>query len=332
MHTILNHDFSINYSSIKRISDGRLKTRVSLKDKNSGKSISAFQITLPSNSDPANFHKEIIPKIEAAAIKHADKLIHHLTAQEPLAITLGTYALLRWNKIDEYVQWAGKEKLYRNIWTDELLPYFGRLSLNSTLKQFHIAMDKITNRSKTKNTTSDIEHTYWIILNDILSFAINEKLLETEDGKSPLAALAANAQAALTTIAGENMARRSLFDAEAARICDYCMERKDESDAYSATLLALLTGLTTSEICALNIRDMYSSDGVSWLQISRVYNQVRGKQPTLTPLLEDVYAYRYFPCTSVVKSLWQNQVSRQKARGIVDNNAPKQRGHWCQIA
>ena len=323
MDPIISKDFRIIYSKIFRVGDGRLFTNVRICDLENKKTVVAKKLCLPKNVDESSALEEFKKRIDKAAVAHADKLIKHLTTRVNPSISFGTYVLLRWDQIDEQAKWAGSEPKKRKQWHEELYPFFGRLDLlNFTVNDLRSAMDKITNRSKSKNAISPEEHRFWILLNDILSYAISENLISTENGKSPIADLASNSQAKLSTIAGEHLARRSMHNNEVERICKYCKSKHKTEDVYTAIIIGLLSGLSIQELCGLNIGDLLTADGVSWLQISRVYKQVKNKLPSLTPLMEDVNSYRCLPCSKTLERLCSEQIKLQNSRGTTDPNAP----------
>lgn len=327
MKPIISKDLRYRIAKPSPYKDGRKVARVYFydKDRSLPKSIANTKLIFSKASGAGSDRNDFESLVDARAPSCADKLIHYLSHRKEPSISMATYALLRWKKIDAVKRWAGKEPKYLEMWTQVLRPVFGDINVVDPSRSALLeAMDKITHRRRKKDPMTPQEHKYWVLLDDILSYACTDTLLNSMNEESPIADKASKAHSKLSTVAGEHLARRSAGREEAEHIFQYCSVRKDEQDVFSAIPIGLMNGMSIKELCGLNIGD-YCTDkkaGVSWLQICRIYEQKGKKQPKLTTLMEDANAYRRFPCPKSLSALITAQIKRQKARNITDPDAP----------
>ena len=305
-------------------SDGRWKTRLYLLD-NVGKSIVVKVLQTRANASKDALAPLAVAALEELPPMHADEIIRRLTAAAP-SIALDTYLTLRWAQICHHAKWARRAGTYSQLWTQTLCPVFGSIDLlkctNTTALED--AMEELTHRKQKKASMTETERSAWLMLDGVLQYAMQEGILKCTE--PPLREIVRKCRRLQSTAASHDLARDSMASHELATLLTVCLARLDESDVYGAMALQILTGLRIPELCALSVSDYIRKIPVSWLEITKAYEQKSHQEPQLTTLLRSPYAYRKIPCSETVETLLLGQIARLKKGGKISSDTPLFRG------
>jgi len=155
----------------------------------------------------------------------------------------------------------------------------------------------------------------WVVLDDILWMMVVDGILPS----NPIADLAAYHRSKLSEDMLASLRRNSMALAETISMLAECLHQVNAEQIFLAIALRLLTGLTIAELCALNIGDWRAGTYVTWLEVTKAYEQVRDQTPVLTNILDSNNAYRCMPCSDVVERLLAMQLT---TRNCSDPAAP----------
>lgn len=319
---VLWNGLTFRYSSPYRLADGRRKVNVALLGWN-GHSFpnSCRQVVIGAKQPEEKLREKALAEFEKTAKDCADEWICQARDDPEGHLSLRAYVYLRWEEIHKYCRWARKAEAYRDAWEQRLLPYFGELQiLKCTDSRPYVeAMENITHRITRKKGYSPDERAWWVFLGDVLRYAVEVDKLLTEN---PLDEIAKKCREKLSTLASRDLARRSLSREELTGLFRECLEKADVSDAYPAMLIQVMTGLSVSELLALNTDDWKRQNAVSYFVILKAYLQRRGEAPAMTDLLWSANAYRSVPCTEAVEALVRQQIRRLRRRGASGSSKP----------
>lgn len=235
-------------------------------------------------------------------------------------MTLKTYVALRGAAIQNICKWAGKAKNHWTHWKKRLCPAVGNLELHqcTDFTLIESKIEDLTHRKRNKRGYTDLERTDWIILGDILDFAVRvDGLLANNSLRSQ----ARKCREKMSTIASKDLARRDLTEEEVASLLEQCLAHRGTA-TYDAMILQVLTGLTVPELCALDVGDWQQGNAVSWLEITKAYQQERGKPPVMTKLLDDANNYRRVVCTQAVEQLLRRLMDSHRGKSRADRRTP----------
>ena len=273
-------------SAVHRLGDGRWKARIYVLDKRS-KCISERQILSSVKETFPVFSDRLPLEAEMLAREHADMIINRLLSENVPRLSLESYVALRWERIAASAQWARQAEEYHMLWDARLKDVFGPLSITSCGRPvLEECMETLTHRKRRKIGITEDERKAWIVLDGILTYAIEEGVIVAD--RSPVSAIARQCRTELSTVARKDLARQSLTEDEQQAVLTICLQRREEGDEYTAILLQYLLGLSVPELCGLSVGDWVRAESadVSWLEITRMYRQTRGKLPVLTALLD----------------------------------------------
>lgn len=303
------------------VKDGRWATRVYLlapdkKPLNKG----GVVLRTRKREEQKDLIKRVEQKISAMAVEYADVIIAAVRSGTWPGMTLETYVALRRTTIQSYFKWAGRAEGYWSHWDQRLCPVVGKVELLQCADPATVEaeVEQLTHRKRSKRGYTDLERTDWIILGDILECAVRvDGLLDD----NPLRAQARKCREKMSTIASKDLARRDLTEEEVASLLDNCLAHRG-TVTYDAMILQVLTGLTVPELCALDVGDWQQGNRVSWLEITKAYQQERGKPAVMTKLLDDASNYRRVVCTQAVEQLLRRLVDSHRGKSRTDRRTP----------
>lgn len=278
------------------------------------------QLSAPVGSEKESLLERVWECLPEIVCSYADLLIQQARSSSNLTLSLDTYVALRKDKIQFLDKWAGQAEEYWRVW-EELRSAFGGLSVmqSNNVQMFEELMEPITHRKSRKIGYTEKERGYWVVLGGILRCAADEdKLLE----ENPLKSIARTCREKLSTIASKNLARQSLTREELAQLLARCVPESQKSDFHSAVIIQVLTGITVPELCGLDCSDWKKGYQISWLEITRAYNQGRYKDPVLTNMLSSGNAYRRVVCTATVEHFLSQQKKLLRERHAYGNSRP----------
>lgn len=301
--------------------DGRWSTKVYLLAPN-GKSLNKGGLILRSRKgeDVHDLLKRVEQKLPILVSEHTDAILTAVRSGAWPGMALDTYVALRSTVIQSYCRWAGRAEDYWAHWDQRLCPAVGGLELLRCEDPSVVdaEMERLTHRKRSKRGCTDAERVDWIILGDILECAVQvDGLLDD----NPLGARARKYRVKMSSIASQDLARRDLTGEELASLLDKCLAHRG-TVTYDAMILQVLTGLNISELCALNIGDWQQCSEVTWLEITKAYQQDRGKPPVMNKLLDDVSRYRRVVCTQAVEQLLHRLVAGHRGKSRANNSTP----------
>lgn len=303
------------------IKDGRWKTTLYLLTP-SGKPLQKGGVALCSKKGEGarELAARAKQEIQRMAIEYADVILNAVRNGTWPGMTLETYAALRRGAIQTYSKWAGKTETYWAHWEKRLCPAVGDVELLACGDSAVVAtkMEQLTHRKRSKRGYTDAERVDWIILSDLLECACRVDGLLSDN---PLRAQARKCRERLSTVASRDLARRDLTGDELAALLDKCLS-KCGTVTHDAMLVQVLTGLTVPEVCGLNVGDWQQSGAVTWLEITKAYQQRRGGQPAMTKLLDDANSYRKVVCTREVEQVLRRLVASHRGKSRADRGAP----------
>lgn len=301
--------------------DGRWSTKVYLLAPN-GKSLNTGGLVLRSHKgeDEKDLLKRVEQKLPALVAEHTDAIFTAVRSGAWSGMTLETYVALRSAVIQHYCRWAGRTETYWAHWAQRLCPAVGGLELlrceDPTVVDAEI--ERLTHRKRRKRGYTDAERVDWIILGDILECAVQvDGLLED----NPLGVLARKYRVKMSSIASQDLARRDLTVEELASLLDKCLAHRG-TVTYDAMILQVLTGLTIPELCGLDVGDWQQGSMATWLEVTKAYQQDRGKPPVMNKLLDNVSRYRRVVCTQAVEQLLHRLVSNHRGKSRADRSTP----------
>ena len=270
------------------------------------------------------FEKRVEICLAAYVEKHIGELQSQLASVGGV-VTMAVYVRLRRSAIQGLNKWAGKAGEYWSRWDEVLSAHFGKVHISDCTSQLWLEgiMENITHRKSRKMGLGEDERTYWVILGGILECAVVEDGLLPENS---LRSLARECRVKLSTIASKDLARRSLDKEELRGLWKVCQEKCEVSDVYPAMLVQVLTGLSVNELCALNVGDWKMGAWVSWLEVTKAYEQKRGEEAEMNLLLDSANAYRNVVCSTKVEEVLRQQLNRLLARARAQKNQPLFRG------
>lgn len=259
-------------------------------------------------------------EIQRIAIEQADVILDAVRNGTWPGVTLETYVALRRGAIQAYSKWAGKTETYWRQWDERLCPAVGGVELLQCGDPSAVEekMEQLTHRKRSKRGYTDTERVDWIILGDLLECACRADGLLSDN---PLRAQARRCREKLSTVASRELARRDLTEYEVAALLDTCLAHPDEA-VYDAMILQVLTGLSISELCGLNMGDWQRGNAVSWIEVTKAYQQRRGEPPVMTKLLDDASNYRRVVCTGEVEQVLHRLVAKHKGQSRANRDAP----------
>ena len=270
--------------------------------------------------DRQDLLKRVEQEIPVMAAEYADVILAAVRAGSWPGMTLDTYVALRRAVIQSCCKWAGKAETYWAHWEQRLCPAVGGVDLlrcnDSAVIEAEI--ERLTHRKRSKRGYTDTERMDWIILSDILACACRvDGLLED----NPLQAQARKCREKLSTVASRDLARRDLAQDELAALLEICLEHSGEA-VYDAMILQVLTGLSASELLALNTVDWQQGSTVTWLEITKAYKQNRSDPPEMTKLLTDANQYRKVVCTHTLEQLLRRLVASHRGTSRSGRGTP----------
>lgn len=301
--------------------DGRWSTKIYLMDP-AGRPVNkgGHMLRTRKGEEKQDLMARLEQEISQIAAEYTDHILAMVRSGNCPGMTLETYAALRRGGIQSYSKWAGKTETYWRHWDERLCPAVGGVELLQCgdPSAVEAKMEQLTHRKRSKRGYTDAERVDWIILSDLLECACRVDGLLPDN---PLRAQARKCRERLSTVASRDLARRDLTGDELAALLDKCLS-KCGTVTHDAMLVQVLTGLTVPEVCGLNVGDWQQSGTVTWLEITKAYQQRRGGQPAMTKLLDDANNYRKVVCTREVEQVLRRLVASHRGKSRADRGAP----------
>lgn len=295
--------------------DGRYRMRVSLLHPTTSK---CLEYRSCSRASPIEALEQRDVLALALWQKYKNVIFEITEAEQLRELTIGQYLDLRVDTIRVNCSWAGKYEKYIALWNSQLKREFG----DTAITQFddpNLAKQKIENifhREKRKTRITAEESLSWTFLNDVFNQLVLDGLIKT----NPVLEKSRQYKRSENEKALREIACRSMEISEARTFVQICSQRAIENPLYNALLLCLTLCLRIEEVCALNLADVITHDGLYWLEITKEYCQSKPNPPYMKTMLDSVNQYRRAMCTKYTLPIIARQFIARKTEGATPDS------------